>query len=75
LIRCGGNRKVAQMKKKALLLSYHFQSHLNDSTKQKFRDGNTELAVIPGGQTLQLQLLYASLNKPFKVFVREEWNK
>jgi hypothetical protein len=43
--------------------------------KEKLRQGNTELAVIPGGLTSQLQPLDVSINKPFKVYMRKEWNK
>ncbi|VEL37503.1 unnamed protein product [Protopolystoma xenopodis] len=34
----------------------------------------TKLAVIPGGLTCQLQPLDVSINKAFKVALREEWN-
>ena len=43
--------------------------------KEKLRQGNTELAVILGGRASQLQPLDISINKPFKVYMIEEWNK
>ena len=39
------------------------------------RQGNTELEIILGVFTLQLQPLDVSINKPFKVYMREEKNK
>ena len=42
----------------------------NAATKLK-----THLTVIPGGLTSQLQPLDVSVNKPFKVFMHEEWAK
>lgn len=35
----------------------------------------TQLAVIPGGLTSQLQPLDVSVNKPFKQNFHEHWNK
>jgi hypothetical protein len=35
----------------------------------------TKLAVIPGGLTSQLQPLDISINKPFKGFMKEKWNR
>jgi hypothetical protein len=46
--------KVWRKKKgpaEALLPLNHFPSHLRDSIKHKFRDGNTDLAGIPGKLT------------------------
>jgi hypothetical protein len=68
-------RKGALLKKSSLLVLDQFSSHLKNSVKEKLRQGNTELAVIPGGLTSQLQPLDVSINKPFKVYMREEWNK
>mgnify|MGYP003623222955 FL=1 len=70
-----GRRNGALLKKKAFLVLDQFRAHLKESIKQRFQECNTELAVIPGGLTSQLQPLDVSLNKPFKVFMREEWNK
>jgi hypothetical protein len=50
-------RKGALLKKSSLLLLDQFSSHLKNSVKEKLRQGNTELAVIPGGLTSQLQPL------------------
>ena len=43
--------------------------------KEKLRQGNTELAVILEGLASQLQPLDVSINKIFKVYMKEEWNK
>jgi len=40
-----------------------FSSHLKNSVKEKLRHGNTELAVILGGLTSQLEPLGVSINK------------
>ena len=50
-------------------------SHLKYSVKEKVTQGNTELAVILGGLTSQLKPLHILINIPFKVYMREEWNK
>ncbi|KAM3915673.1 pogo transposable element with KRAB domain [Leptodactylus fuscus] len=63
------------LKKPALLVLDQFRAHISDNTKKIFKLAKTHLAVIPGGLTSQLQPLDVSLNKPFKVFMREEWNK
>ncbi|KAJ7329609.1 hypothetical protein JRQ81_015783 [Phrynocephalus forsythii] len=43
--------------------------------KKCFKEAKTHLAVIPEGLTSQLQPLNVSINKLFKVFMPEEWNK
>ena len=43
--------------------------------QDKLRQGNTQLAVILGVLTSQLQLLDFPINKQFKVYMREELNK
>jgi len=52
-----------------------FKAHVTESTKRLATKLKTHLAVIPGGLTSQLQPLDVSVNKPFKVFMHEEWAK
>ncbi|XP_069593726.1 bromodomain testis-specific protein [Ranitomeya imitator] len=63
------------LKKTALLVLDQFRAHISENTKKVFKEVKTHLAVIPGGLTSQLQPLDVSINKPFKVYMREEWNK
>jgi hypothetical protein len=63
------------LKKPALLVCDQFKSHVTEATKRRVKDLNTQLAVIPGGLTSQLQPFDISINKPFKAFMREEWTK
>ncbi|CAI5769472.1 pogo transposable element with KRAB domain [Podarcis lilfordi] len=63
------------LKKSALLVLDQFRAHISETTNKCFKEAKTHLAVIPGGLTSQLQPLDVSINKPFKVFMREEWNK
>ncbi|KAJ7345310.1 hypothetical protein JRQ81_001260 [Phrynocephalus forsythii] len=68
-------RPGALLKKPSLLVLDSFRSHLTEPTKREFQMCKTEIAVIPGGLTSQLQLLDVCINKPFKALMREEWNK
>ncbi|GES99044.1 pogo transposable element with KRAB domain [Rhizophagus clarus] len=43
-----------------------FKGHLEESVKNKFRENNFDLVVIPGGLTSICQPLDVSINKPFK---------
>ena len=61
-------------RKKACLVYDSFKTHLMDSIKKKLKDMNTDVAVIPGGLTSQLQPLDVSINKPFKDKVRTLWS-
>ena len=62
------------IKKTSLLVWDQFRAHLTQATKNRVHNLNTKVAVIPGGLTCQLQPLDVCINKPFKVYVREEWN-
>lgn len=50
---------------KACLEYNIFKTHLVDSIKKKLLEGNTDVTVIPGGLTSQLQPCDVSINKPF----------
>lgn len=63
------------LKKPALLVFDQFRAHLTEKTKRVASDLRTQLAVIPGGLTGQLQPLDVSINKPFKALMREEWSR
>jgi hypothetical protein len=63
------------LRKPALLVLDQFAAHLTPNTKRIAKTMKTDLAVIPGGLTSQLQPLDVSVNKPFKLLIREEWNR
>ena len=63
------------LEKPALLLLDQFRARITEATKKGFKEAKTHLAIIPRGLTSQLLPLDISINKPFKVFMREEWNK
>jgi hypothetical protein len=54
---------------RSLLVLDSFTAHKTDAVKRRFREKNTDLAVIPGGLTSRLQPLDVSLNKSFKAKV------
>jgi len=62
-------------KKPSLLVCDQFKAHVTESTKRLAIKLKMHLAVIPGGLTSQLQPLDISVNKPFKGFMYEEWEK
>ena len=68
-------RPAGLLKKPPLLVLDQFRTHITEATEKRFKEEKTHLAIIPGGLTSQLQPLDVSINKPFKVFMREEWNK
>ena len=63
------------LEKPALLVLDQFRAHTTEATKKGFKEEKTHLAIIPGWLTSQLQPLDVSINKPFKVVMREERNK
>ncbi len=60
------NRLGGLLKKKACLVYDMFKAHLMESIKTALSKLNTDVAIIPGGLTSQLQPLDVSINKPFK---------
>ena len=61
------------LRKLALPVFDHFKTHVTRSAKAISVNLKTQLAVIPGGLTSQLQLLDVSLSKPFKALMKKEW--
>ena len=68
------NRPGGLLKKKACLVYDMFKAHLVEPVKKRLEDINTDVAIIPGGLTSQLQPLDVSINKPFKEKVRTLWS-
>ena len=67
-------RSGSLVKPTSLLVWDQFRAHLCESVKKKLHRNKTRQAVIPGGCTSILQPLDVSLNKPFKVQIRNLWN-
>lgn len=64
-------RPGALLCRDSLLVLDSYRGHLTDSVKTVLSRGGTDLAVIPGGMTSQLQPLDVSINKPFKDRLRK----
>ncbi|XP_075207983.1 uncharacterized protein LOC142312884 [Anomaloglossus baeobatrachus] len=67
-------RPGGRLKKTALLVLDQYRAHVSDSTKNRFKDVKTHLAVIPDGLNSQLQPLDVSIKKPFQALMQEKWN-
>ncbi|KAM7303791.1 putative POGO family transposase [Ixodes scapularis] len=52
-----------------------FRGHLTDEVKNAIREAKSDLFVILGGTTSQLQPLHVCINKPFKDRVRREYEE
>uniref|UniRef100_A0A5S6Q763 DDE-1 domain-containing protein n=1 Tax=Trichuris muris TaxID=70415 RepID=A0A5S6Q763_TRIMR len=59
----------------SLLIWDSFRSHTTEVIKNHLKECKVQTAVIPGGLTSILQPLDVCLNKPFKDYLREEWNE
>lgn len=69
-------RPGALLRQRAMLVLDAFRGHLTEQVKTNVRDNNTDLVIIPGGMTSQLQVLDVVVNKPFKDKLRgcyTEW--
>jgi hypothetical protein len=51
-----------------------FKGHLTQQVEEEMSKANTNLVVIPGGMTSQLQVLDVVVNKPFKDHLRQLYN-
>jgi hypothetical protein len=63
------------MKNPALLVCDQFRAYLTEATKRADEELNTQLAVIPGVHTSQLQPLDVPINEAITEFMREERTK
>jgi hypothetical protein len=61
-------------KEPAMMVYDSFRGHLEESVKDKFKQHDFHLAVIPAGLTSICQPLDVSINKPFKDNMRKEWH-
>jgi hypothetical protein len=60
--------------KRGMLILDSFKGHLTQQVEEEMRNANTDLVVIPGGMTSQLQVLDVAVNKPFKDHLRQLYN-
>lgn len=67
-------RPGALLKKRGMLVLDAFRGHLTPDIKGTIRDMNTDLVIIPGGMTSQLQVLDVVVNKPFKDHLRQQYS-
>jgi hypothetical protein len=51
-----------------------FRGHSKGDFKRKLISTETDLAVIPGGMTSILQVLHVVVKKPFKDYLKEQYN-
>jgi hypothetical protein len=58
---------------RSLLSLNSFRGHLTQNTKTVLQTCNTDLVVIPGGMTSILQALDVVVNKPFKDYLRKQY--
>lgn len=68
-------RPGALLARQSMLVLDAFRGHLSEGVKKKLQEEATDLVVIPGGMTSQLQPLDVCLNKPFKDHVRRLYNE
>uniref|UniRef100_A0A3Q1GUX3 Pogo transposable element derived with KRAB domain n=1 Tax=Acanthochromis polyacanthus TaxID=80966 RepID=A0A3Q1GUX3_9TELE len=71
-----GRRRGGLRKTRSMLVLDAFRGHLTEPVKKQLRSMNSDLVIIPGGMTSQLQVLDVVVNKPFKDSLRKrhtEW--
>jgi hypothetical protein len=71
---CMGMSAWCVIKAQSMLAMDAFHGHLSDRTRNRLRNKNTDLMVIPGDMISQLQPLDVSVNKPFKHFVCKDYD-
>ncbi|KAF4093698.1 hypothetical protein AMELA_G00004910 [Ameiurus melas] len=60
-------------KSPSLLICDSIRAHLTDTVKTQVKQTNSELAIIPGGLTKELQPLDIGVTRSFKVKLRAAW--
>ena len=60
--------------KKTMLVLDAFRCHRMPAIKEILKEDKTDLVIIPGGMTGQLQVMDVSCNRPFKQEMRQRWN-
>jgi hypothetical protein len=66
-------RPGALSKPRSVLTMDTYRGHLSGRIRNRLRNKNTDLAIIPSGITSQLQPLDVSFNKSFKHLVRKHY--
>lgn len=69
------SRPGALLAKKAMLVLDAFKGHLTPDVKSKTASLKSDLVVIPGGLTSQLQVLDVVVNKPFKDHLWQQYSE
>lgn len=59
----------------SLLVCDSMRAHHTPDVKKQVKQMNSELAVIPGGLTKEIQPLDIGVNRPFKVRLRAAWER
>lgn len=59
----------------SLLIYDSMRAHITDAVKKQVKQTNSELAVIPGGLTKELQPLDIGVNRAFKARLRAAWEQ
>ncbi|KAK7096455.1 hypothetical protein V1264_016230 [Littorina saxatilis] len=76
LTECYGKRPGGFFRRtKALLVMDSMRAHITEKVKKSITATNSIIAIIPGGTTKYLQPLDISVNRPFKVVMRDEWER
>lgn len=73
--KCWRKRPGSLFSPDSLLVMDSMATHKTEETKKLLKDNKSQLAIIPGGLTCKLQPLDVGCNRPFKVYLRQEWEE
>ena len=68
-------KPISEKQPPSIIIMDDYKAHRKAQVIQKLNSLKISHEIIPGGFTSSLQPLDVSLNKPFKDYYREEWNK